>query len=60
LEIEARYDNSASNPLNPNKPPKEVRYGEQSTDEMCVAFLSYTQDSERLTANSGAIGVSSR
>jgi hypothetical protein len=49
LEIEARYDNSSSNPNNPNKPPKEVRYGEQSADEMCVAFLTYTQDNERLT-----------
>jgi hypothetical protein len=52
LEIEARYDNSSSNPNNPSRPPKDVRYGEQSTDEMCVAFLSYTQDSERLTEKS--------
>ncbi|MCS6775161.1 MAG: redoxin family protein [Chloroherpetonaceae bacterium] len=60
LEVEARYDNSSSNPFNPNTPPKEVRYGEQSTDEMCVAFLNYTQDSQRLNTNSGAAATASR
>jgi hypothetical protein len=59
LEIEARYDNSSSNPNNPNKPPKEVRYGEQSADEMCVAFLRYTQDNERLTQKLSTEKVSS-
>lgn len=55
--VEARYDNSANNPNNPNKPPKLVGYGEQSTNEMCVAFLSYTLDSEQLyekVTNAGA------
>jgi hypothetical protein len=28
------YDNSASNPQNPNRPPKRVVYGSKSTDEM--------------------------
>jgi hypothetical protein len=28
------YDNSADNPRNPNQPPKRVRYGVQTTDEM--------------------------
>lgn len=28
------YDNSAGNPQNPNRPPKRVTYGSNSTDEM--------------------------
>ena len=33
------FDNSASNPLNPNDPPKPIRWGEKTTDEMFIAFL---------------------
>ena len=33
------FDNSASNPLNPNNPPKPIRWGEKTTDEMFIAFL---------------------
>ncbi len=44
------YDNSAKNPRNPNTPPKNVTWGEQTTDEMCIAFLHYTLDREHLTA----------
>ncbi|RYH00722.1 MAG: ascorbate-dependent monooxygenase [Alphaproteobacteria bacterium] len=49
LEMTARYDNSADNPTNPVNPPREVTWGEQTTDEMCIAFLNYTIDSEHLT-----------
>lgn len=34
LTMRFTYDNSADNPRNPNRPPKRVRYGLQSTDEM--------------------------
>jgi peroxiredoxin len=44
----ATYDNSAANPRNPNSPPKLVSWGEQTTDEMCIAFLHYTLDREHL------------
>ena len=44
----ARYDNSADNPTNPSNPPLEVKWGEQTTDEMCIAFVPYTVDSEHL------------
>ncbi len=44
----ATYDNSARNPRNPNTPPKPVMWGEQTTDEMCIAFLHYTLDREHL------------
>jgi len=49
VTLEARYDNSANNPRNPNSPPKPVRWGEQTTDEMCLAYLNFTVDSESLT-----------
>ncbi len=39
IELEFSYDNSAGNPQNPSNPPKMVRWGEQTTDEMAVAFL---------------------
>jgi hypothetical protein len=39
IEMEYSYDNSTANPQNPSNPPKLVRWGEQTTDEMAVAFL---------------------
>ncbi|MDP6928298.1 MAG: hypothetical protein QF412_01225, partial [Planctomycetota bacterium] len=43
IDAVVTYDNSANNPSNPNDPPKRIRWGLQSTDEMgsvtmlCVA-----------------------
>ncbi len=34
LRMRATYDNSAGNIRNPNQPPKVVRYGSQTSDEM--------------------------
>jgi tetratricopeptide (TPR) repeat protein len=34
LQMQFSYDNSAGNPRNPNRPPRRVRDGKQSTDEM--------------------------
>ena len=48
IALEAHYDNSADNPRNPNNPPRLVRWGENSTDEMCTAFLYVTRDDENL------------
>ncbi len=39
LSTELVYDNSANNPENPNSPPKEIRWGRQSGDEMGSASL---------------------
>jgi mono/diheme cytochrome c family protein len=50
IHLTARYDNSEANPRNPTKPPREVRRGEGTTDEMCMAFLSYTVDDENIPA----------
>jgi len=49
LDLVAHYDNSSSNPHNPNNPPKKVTFGEQTTNEMCFAFFTYTYDGEHLT-----------
>ena len=49
LELVASYDNSEKNPNNPNRPPKLVSWGPQTTDEMCLAFFAYTVDSEHLS-----------
>jgi hypothetical protein len=48
IDLSARYDNSAGNPENPNSPPRDVRWGESTTDEMCIAFLGVTLDAEDL------------
>jgi hypothetical protein len=34
LDVKITYDNSADNPRNPASPPKRVRWGEGSNDEM--------------------------
>src|SRR5262249_41961120 len=44
LDVEAVYDNSAKNPLNPSNPPQWVMFGEQTTNEMCFVFLGGASD----------------
>lgn len=34
IDVALAYDNSADNPANPFSPPRRVRWGQQSTDEM--------------------------
>ena len=48
IDVEAVYDNSTKNRKNPNTPPRETRWGENTTDEMCIAFLGVTLDAEDL------------
>jgi len=40
VDMEYTYDNSENNPRNPAHPPVRVRWGEQTTDEMALAFLT--------------------
>jgi mono/diheme cytochrome c family protein len=40
LEMTYTYDNSAANPRNPSNPPREVIFGEETTNEMAFAFVS--------------------
>src|SRR5262249_43440386 len=42
LSVDAVYDNSAKNPMNPYNPPQWVFPGEQTTNEMCFIFLGAT------------------
>ncbi|MEX2114264.1 MAG: hypothetical protein WD845_13815 [Pirellulales bacterium] len=44
IRVEAVYDNSAENPKNPNTPPKEVKWGEQTNDEMCLVTVRVFTD----------------
>ena len=46
VRLVATFDNSAENPNNPNSPPKEIGWGEKTTDEMCIAFLGLLSESE--------------
>jgi len=48
ISMVAHYDNSTDNLRNPNSPPKQVTFGEHTTDEMCFAFFTFTLDSEHL------------
>ena len=47
VDLWARYDNSKDNPKNPQNPPQRVTFGEQTTNEMCFAFLQLTVDGLR-------------
>ncbi|GIW80469.1 MAG: thioredoxin family protein [Gemmatales bacterium] len=44
FDVEAYYDNSASNPNNPFIPPRPVFIGRETTNEMCFGFLGATSD----------------
>src|SRR5262249_12048987 len=41
FEVEAHFDNSAANPANQNKPPKVVKWGEGTGDEMCIGIYEW-------------------
>ncbi len=47
LEVEARYDNSDENPLNPNDPPARVTWGEGTGDEMLYCFFFVATENPR-------------
>jgi hypothetical protein len=42
--VEAVYDNSTGNINNPNSPPKLVKFGESTSDEMFLMIVPYTLD----------------
>ncbi|HEU4754710.1 MAG TPA: hypothetical protein VFU47_16500, partial [Armatimonadota bacterium] len=42
IHVAGYYDNTPENPLNPSSPPRRVRFGEQTTDEMCFAIMDFT------------------
>lgn len=44
IKLTCTFDNSADNPFNPNNPPRAVKWGEATTDEMALAFIAFTLD----------------
>ncbi len=48
VRLTCTFDNSEGNPRNPNNPLKNVKWGEGTEDEMCLAFLGLTFDRENL------------
>ncbi|MCE9584884.1 MAG: redoxin family protein [Planctomycetes bacterium] len=49
VRLTMTYDNSEDNPRNPNVPPVGIRWGEHTTDEMCLGYVNYVRDHEDLT-----------
>jgi peroxiredoxin len=49
LKLTAHFDNSEANPRNPNKPPRVVKFGEGTNDEMCIGFIALTKKGQDLT-----------
>ena len=47
LVMEYTFDNSTNNLRNPNNPPKPVRYGLQSTDEMAELWLQVVMKTQQ-------------
>jgi hypothetical protein len=43
----AHFDNSTNNKFNPD-PTKEVRWGDQTWEEMMIGWFTYTRDSEEM------------
>jgi hypothetical protein len=47
LDMRYVYDNSEDNPHNPASPPKLVTWGEETNDEMALAFLEFVLPSQK-------------
>ncbi|MBI5856494.1 MAG: T9SS type A sorting domain-containing protein [Sphingobacteriales bacterium] len=43
LRAFATYNNTSSNPHNPNNPPQTINLGEATTDEMMLVYFAFTQ-----------------
>src|SRR5206468_3475990 len=41
FEMEAHFDNSAANPFNQSSPPRDVSWGNQTNDEMCIGVFEF-------------------
>ena len=61
IDTEIHYDNSADNPANPNHPPRHIRWGEQSFDEMgSLIFRCVASDKSREGALAAGLQKESR
>ena len=52
VKLTCTFDNSTDNPFNPNNPPRDVGWGEETTDEMALAFIAFTLDLFSVTPSS--------
>lgn len=52
VDLTCVFDNSTENPFQPNSPPKVVRWGEETTDEMALAFVAFTLDALTIPTSS--------
>lgn len=57
LDLVAYFDNTSANALNPSNPPKRVTFGEETTDEMCFAFIEYVPDGDNAGKPGGLFGA---
>jgi hypothetical protein len=48
VNVVAHFDNSA-HPRNPNSPPKQVGFGPNADDEMCVGYIAVVKKGQDLT-----------
>ncbi len=55
LECTAYFDNSSKNAFNPD-PTKEVRWGDQTWEEMMIGWTSYTVESQKVKTAAGGGG----
>jgi thiol-disulfide isomerase/thioredoxin len=53
ITIEAVYDNSATNPFNPHRPPQRVLFGNDTADEMCFALFQTVADGKNAQRRMG-------
>ncbi|MBZ5606584.1 MAG: hypothetical protein LAO79_30205, partial [Acidobacteriia bacterium] len=50
IQCIAHFDNSPNNRFNPD-PSKDIRWGDQTFEEMMIGFFDYTRDDNKLTAS---------
>ncbi|HEX4797509.1 MAG TPA: cytochrome c [Humisphaera sp.] len=60
VHMRFRYDNSAQNPRNPTIPPREVKFGEQTSDEMALVFFQLLLDRSTAEQAEGVRGFVQR
>jgi hypothetical protein len=53
LECVAHFDNSTANKANPD-PKAEVKWGDQTWEEMMIGFYNFTRDAEQMNTTTGA------
>lgn len=57
VHASASYDNRASNPFNPNSPPRNISWGENTTDEMYLCYFGlvpYEPGDENIVLSDGS------